>query len=263
MSRAAAAAVVVAATLTALAGCGGDDDSARGGGEDSRTGLRIAPGSGSGSPFSRRAPAGPPAVIPGRGSLTAYVSRASVLRSRPGGPVLSRLARQTRFKSPRVLHVVARRGAWLGVLAPELRNGQVGWLDASRNTELFRVPYSVEASLSRRVVTVRRLGRVVVSMPVAIGSPSTPTPRGTFAVTDKLLTENPATNPYGCCILALTGHQPQLSQGWGGGDRLAIHATNSPQTIGEATSKGCLRAASPIMRRLVKQVPLGTPVVFR
>ena len=48
-----------------------------------------------------------------------------------------------------MLSVVGRRGPWMAVLVPELRNGRVGWLDARRNTRLFRVPYTLEARLSR------------------------------------------------------------------------------------------------------------------
>jgi len=98
--------------------------------------------------------------------------------------------------------------------------------------------------------------------PVAVGSPSTPTPTGRFAVTDKLLTGD-ASSPYGCCILALSGRQPRTPQGWGGGDRLAIHATPLEETIGTAASLGCLRAAGRVMRRLVATVPLGTVVTIR
>ena len=60
---------------------------------------------------------------------------------------------------------------------------------------------------------------------IAMGGASTPTPTGRFAVTDKILFRN-ARGPYGCCALALTGHQPRLPSGWKGGDRIAIHSTS-------------------------------------
>ena len=61
-------------------------------------------------------------------------------------------------------------------------------------------------------------------------------------------------------MLALNGHQPKLPAGWSGGDRLAIHGTNSPGTIGTPASAGCLRAADADLRILIRRVPLGTPV---
>jgi len=81
-------------------------------------------------------------------------------------------------------------------------------------------------------------------------------------VTDKL--DGPSYSAsYGCCILALSGHQEQLPPGWRGGDRLAIHGTNSVATIGAAGSAGCLRASDADMRSLMERVPLGTPVFIR
>jgi lipoprotein-anchoring transpeptidase ErfK/SrfK len=68
---------------------------------------------------------------------------------------------------------------------------------------------------------------------------------------------------YGCCILALNGHQPKLPAGWQGGNRLAIHGTNAPGTIGSAASAGCLRAADSELQVLMRRVPLGTPVFIR
>jgi lipoprotein-anchoring transpeptidase ErfK/SrfK len=207
----------------------------------------------------RTDPSGLPTVIPGRGSVVAHATRATWLRAAPGGRRLVHIKAKTEFGSARVLSVVGRRGPWMAVLVPELPNGRTGWLDARRHTRLFRVPYTLEARLTQRRVIVRRLGRVVSSFPVAIGRPVAPTPRGRFAVTDKLLTGN-AGGAYGCCVLALTGHQPKVPQGWGGGDRLALHATPAFETIGQEASLGCLRAATPVMRRLVRQIAIGTPV---
>ena len=92
--------------------------------------------------------------------------------------------------------------------------------------------------------------------------PGSETPTGRFAVTDKL--SGPRFGPYyGCCILALNGKQPNLPAGWQGGNRLAIHGTNSPGTIGAAASAGCLRAGDADLRLLMRRVPLGTPVFIR
>ena len=143
-----------------------------------------------------------------------------------------------------------------------LPNGHVGWIPANARLVAYRTVWRIDASLSRREVVVRRSGRVVQRFRVAVGGPSTPTPTGRFAVTDKLLTDDPS-SPYGCCILALSAQQPHTPQGWGGGDRIAIHATNLPETIGTAASLGCLRADAEEARRLVHTVPLGTVVRIR
>jgi lipoprotein-anchoring transpeptidase ErfK/SrfK len=68
---------------------------------------------------------------------------------------------------------------------------------------------------------------------------------------------------YGCCILALSGHQVNTPAGWQGGDRLAIHGTNQPASIGVPSSAGCLHAEAADLRTLMRHVPLGTPVFIR
>ena len=94
----------------------------------------------------------------------------------------------------------------------------------------------------------------------SVSSSSVATPK--LAVTDKLHPDDPA-SPYGCCLLALSGHQTRLIKGWPGGDRLAIHATPSLWTVGKAASLGCMRARPGDIRRLMRKVPAGTPVFVR
>lgn len=247
MRRAAAlrSSVLALAATVLLTGCGDDG------------GDRPA----AAAPATATAPrAALPAEVPGRGTLTAHVTRAKVLWSRAGGGRrLARMARRTKFRSPRVVAVVRRRGDWLAVLAPELPNGKVGWIDGRRGVRLYRTDAILEVDLSKRELSLRRYGRIVQRMRIAVGRPSAPTPTGRFAVTDRLTTGSD-NGPYGCCVLALTGHQPSIPQGWGGGDRLAIHATAALQSIGHAVSLGCLRTTNREMRRLVRQVPLGTVV---
>jgi lipoprotein-anchoring transpeptidase ErfK/SrfK len=99
-------------------------------------------------------------------------------------------------------------------------------------------------------------------MRVAIGRPGSPSPTGRFAVTDKLA--GSSYGPYyGCCILALSAHQPNTPPGWPGGDRMAIHGTNAPGTIGAAASAGCLRGSDADLRTLIRRVPVGTPIFIR
>ena len=79
---------------------------------------------------------------------------------------------------------------------------------------------------------------------MAIGRPESPTPTGRFAVTDKL-DGTAFSSTYGCCVVALSGHQHRLPAGWQGGDRLALHGTDAPSTVGAAASAGCLRGPEP------------------
>ena len=241
-----AASALVPLLATALVACGGSSKKPAG-----NEHFQVAGGS---------KPAVPGGDVPGTGSLTAYVPRAAQLRSSPGGRVVAQLRKRTSFGSPRVLAVAERRGDWLGVLAPELNNGAVGWIPA-KQAKLFRIPYSLEIDLSRRRMVALRDGKTVTRATVAIGKPSATTPRGTFAVTDRLLTKGES--PYGCCVLALTAHQPHIPQDWGGGNAIAIHSTLDPTSIGQAVSLGCIRADTFHMRKLMKVITIGTVVRVR
>ena len=195
--------------------------------------------------------------------MIARVRSAVRLRSRRGGKVDGRLSPRTEFGSPRVVGVARRRGSWLGVVTTARPNGKLAWVKrgdpALRAT---RVRYSIHADLSGRWVELRRGGRRIRRLSVAIGRPGSSTPTGRFAVTDTL--RGSRFGPYyGCCILALSGYQPNTPPGWRGGNRLAIHGTSSPGTIGQAASAGCLRAADRDLRFLMRRVPLGTPVFIR
>lgn len=207
-----------------------------------------------GEPF----PADPEPEAPHRYPI-AIVEKPTTLLDAPLGEPKVRIGAKTEWDSPRVLSVVERQGEWLGVLVPELENGEVGWIQESNVARLATVGWAIKADLTKREVAVERDGEVVKRFPIGIGREDHPTPTGRFAVTDKLSVSDPE-SPYGCCVVALTGHQTQLPEGWPGGDRLAIHATGDLSGLGEAVSLGCMRTDPEDARWLMNSVPLGTPV---
>jgi hypothetical protein len=192
---------------------------------------------------------------------TAYVRHKTVLYRDPGGAKLITVAARTEWSSPRVLGVASQREGWLAVTVPELPNGEVGWMQRSQ-ARVDCVRWSLHADLSRRLLYVRKDGHTVHKLSVAIGSREHPTPQGRFAVTDRLRVEDKS-SPYGCCVLALSGHQTKLPDDWPGGDRLAVHATTDTGSIGSPVSLGCMRATSDQVRWLVATIPLGSPIFIR
>ena len=198
----------------------------------------------------------------GSAVVTVRPGHAVRLRERPGGRVLIALGDRTPFGSPSVLTVVRREGGWLGVLSDALQNGRIGWIRDDRHALAHarrRVRVVVDRS-ERRMVLLRD-GREVLSAAVGVGRLGSETPLGRFAVTDKLDGGRYASS-YGCCILALTGRQPNLPPGWTGGDRLAIHGTNGA-TAARVRSAGCVTMDEAPLRRLMESVPLGTLVTIR
>jgi lipoprotein-anchoring transpeptidase ErfK/SrfK len=185
------------------------------------------------------------------------------LRSGPHGRVVATVAARTDFGSPAALSVAARRGHWVGVPSSQLPNGKLGWIDErTHSAARLHGRMQIVVRLSERRLELRVGGRVKRRVRVAIGRPGSTTPTGHFSVTDKLA--GGRYGPYyGCCILALSGHQPHPPPGWQGGSRLAIHGTNAPGSIGVPSSAGCMHASERDLRVLMRRVPLGTPVLIR
>jgi hypothetical protein len=184
-----------------------------------------------------------------------------VVRDRPGGRAVARLPARTEFGSRQALGVLQRRDGWLGVSTTALANDRLGWVDpASQRLIYRRTSVELRADLSRRELSVLSDGKVLRRMSVTIGSPSSPTPTGRFAVTDKLRGSDFGSY-YGCCILAISGRQTRLPAGWTGGDLLAIHG-GPTRAIGSQLSAGCLHAGEPELRWLMRRIPLGTPITI-
>jgi L,D-transpeptidase catalytic domain len=244
MRRTAAAGLVLGAAL--VTGCGGQAKERAGG-----------------TPPVRRlhdpALTAPVPAVP-TGPLAARLLRPAALRSGPGGRVLARVGLHTAYGSERVFAVAGRRGDWLAVRSPQRADDRPAWVPAE-DVVLHPEPWTLVADLSDRSLTLRRAGRVRARWTVSVGAPQTPTPTGRFGVTD-LLTE-PAGSAYGCCIVALSGHQTRFRPGWNGGTRLAIHGTPREATLGSADTNGCLHLSATALRRLLTIVPLGATVTIR
>lgn len=179
------------------------------------------------------------------------------LHSAPRSPgVLRMLGRRTSFGSPTSLAVTQIGSGWAEVISSALPNGGRAYV-ALEDVSLTYDPVTLEIDLSQHRLRAWRMGRLVRELSVATGSPSSPTPTGRYAITDKLT--NFFSFAYGCCVLALSGHQEQLPSGWHGGDRLAIHGGGS---IGLSRSNGCLHASEHDLHWLLRRVPLGTQVTI-
>ena len=182
----------------------------------------------------------------------------TALHARPAGRVVARVGARTEFGSPETLGVVRRRGDWLGVVSTAHASGRLAWISAG-DVRLSSTRVSLTLDLSRRTLVLKKGDQLLRRMKAGVGRPDSRTPTGRFTVTDNLSGRTYGSY-YGCCIIALSVHQPHLPAGWPGGDRIAIHGTNDPATIGAATSAGCAHARDADLRALMRRVPLGTPV---
>ena len=192
-------------------------------------------------------------------AATPRANTSVVLRDKPGGHALATLGTRTQFGSPETVGVAVERGNWVAVISTHLPNGVLGWVPRNE-LDLVVVDWSVDVSLSQHLLVLRHDGKVVHRARIAIGAAGSPTPTGRYVITDHI---DPGTQSatYGCCILALSGHQPHPPTGWSRSQdwRLAIHGGGG---IGSAVSAGCLHADEATLRLLMRLTPLGTPVTI-
>jgi lipoprotein-anchoring transpeptidase ErfK/SrfK len=202
-------------------------------------------------------PPPPPTTI-----LKVRPGRLVPLHAHAGGKLLFRVLPKTIYGRRLILSVTHRRGAWAAVTTFLVANGHRAWVHVDRRTFVVRrTRWRLQADLSDRTLTVLHGTEVVRTLKVAIGTRATPTPPGTYAVTDKL-DGRKFGGGYGCCILALSGHQPKVRVGAIDG-RLAIHGTDRPDLVGTRASQGCLRARDRDVRWLMRTVPVGTQLTIR
>lgn len=115
---------------------------------------------------------------------------------------------------------------------------------------LMRDTYKIVINTTARTLSLYKNGKWYKSYPVAVGKPSTPTPKGIFRI------KNRAVNPgglFGARWLGLT--VPEGGYG--------IHGTNNPSSIGKAVSNGCIRMYNNDVIELANLVPIGTIVEIK
>jgi lipoprotein-anchoring transpeptidase ErfK/SrfK len=214
------------------------------------------------TPTASRPPAAaPPAIAPAKPAdpLVATSTAAGVtVYAAPGGTVTHRFAARTELGSPQTFLVVERQGDWLRVRLPVRPNTATGWVPAASVT-LAVDPWQINVDRAARTLTVLRSGTVVRSVPVAVGAPATPTPVGTFYITDFVRLRNPY-GAYGPYAYGLSGHSDVITSFNGGDGVIGIHGTNADWSVGRAVSHGCIRLRNADVAVLATEIPLGTPV---
>jgi lipoprotein-anchoring transpeptidase ErfK/SrfK len=202
----------------------------------------------------------------GKAAVAAVVPRHARVYRRPGRRQLGSFGRLNQNDFPTVFRVLAAlrrsdcKATWYRVQVPLRPNGVTGYVRA-RDVRLGTVHSRVLVSVSARRLTLFRNGRPVLRARVAVGSPSTPTPTGSFYVNQRLIPADTG-GPFGPGAIGISAFSNVLT-GWTQGGPIAIHGTNEPWSIGHAVSNGCIRLHNPVLKRLFAVTPAGTPVVIR
>jgi lipoprotein-anchoring transpeptidase ErfK/SrfK len=233
------------------------------------------PGGPAGTPAPQpEATAAPPAVDDRRrgGVSCAQPHRIAQLRSdavvfdTPGGTPIGRVpATSAYLRQPVIAWVQDTKGdgGWGRVTIPWTKPvTRSGWirLDGHPTGDTTTL---VVADLSERNVTVYDRCRAVLRVRSAIGRPGSPSPSGRFWVTDRVIVPSAQRGSFGSFAFGLSTVQPNLPDGWTGGDQMAIHGTGAPGSIGQAASAGCLRVTEDALARLKPLLRIGTPVVIQ
>ena len=148
---------------------------------------------------------------------------------------------------------------WYRVRLAHWPNGTTGWVPASV-VKTTRLRVKIVVDVSSHKLTLYRRGQAVMSSPAAIGKPSTPTPLGTFFVTQRFLVD-PPTRAFGPRALGISAFSNVL-RNWKDGGPIGIHGTNESFSIGQPVSHGCVRLPNEQIIKLFAVTPLGTPVVI-
>jgi hypothetical protein len=149
---------------------------------------------------------------------------------------------------------------WYRVQLPARPNGRTGWVRA-QDVVVRTVRTRIDVDLSARRVMLFRDGRLVLTAVAAIGSPSTPTPTGSYYVNQRFVTANPI-GVFGPRVVGISAFSPVL-RSWPQGGPVAIHGTNTPRELGFAVSHGCIRVRNEAVLRIHRQAREGTPVRIR
>lgn len=149
---------------------------------------------------------------------------------------------------------------WLKVLLPVRPNGTTGYVPADAVT-LRQTPYRLLVDRAALTLTLFSGCRVVERFRIGLGTEDTPTPVGSFYLVS--LVRPPIRGSiYGAYAYGLSAYSDVIFD-WRGGGIIGLHGTNDPTSIGRRASHGCIRMLNEDITRLVRLLPLGTPIEIR
>jgi lipoprotein-anchoring transpeptidase ErfK/SrfK len=247
-SRLLRAAIATLAATALAAGCGAADGATVSIPDDSVSSAPTRPGAASTGP------------IGASGLSTVATARVAgvAVRDEPDGPVRRTLAHPTASGAPLTFLVVDAAPGWLRVQLPLRPNGSTGWVSEDE-VSLSTTPYRLVVHRSRHQLEVVLRGARQATYPVGVGTSVTPTPGGTYFITELLRPPDPD-GPYGPYAFGLSAFSDTLTSFAGGPGQLGLHGTDAPQDVGSDVSHGCLRVTNAVITALARALPLGTPV---
>jgi hypothetical protein len=201
-----------------------------------------------------------PAVQAAEGStLVATTEGAIPSFGFPGGPKVGTVP-ATWHEAASILPVIDSRPGWLEVRLAQRPNESTAWV-LQRDVKLASSPYRIVVDLATTHLLLYKSGHLVLSVPAGIGTPSYPTPTGSFFLAFLAVPPSPG---YGSFVMVTSAHSNVITDWESSGDALvAIHGPLGSDaqigTTGAAVSHGCVRLHESDLLKL-RPVPAGSPI---
>jgi hypothetical protein len=185
--------------------------------------------------------------------------------ARADARIVTRLATTTPEGTVNIVLVLRRARdrtgrLWIRVRLPVLPNGRTGWVPRQALGVYGVVDTHLVVDLEGLTATLLRAERPILRVPIGVGRPEWPTPKGEFYVRNVLTQYRSAF--YGPLAFGTSARSSVLTD-WPGGGFIGIHGTDAPELIPGRVSHGCIRLRNEDILRLGRLLPVGTPVTIR
>jgi lipoprotein-anchoring transpeptidase ErfK/SrfK len=202
----------------------------------------------------------------------AHLSRSAPIRRpvaaldepRAGARSVAALSTRTEEGTTNIVLVLGRAKdasgrLWIHVRLPVLPNNTTGWVPRSALGGYSAVRTHLVVDLERLDATLYRDGKPIFEARIGVGQPSSPTPKGSFYIRDRITTY--ASPFYGPLAFGTSARSSVLTD-WPDGGFIGIHGTDQPQILPGRVSHGCIRLRNADILRLGLLMPVGTPLTI-
>jgi hypothetical protein len=205
-------------------------------------------------------------VLSDEGTLSrwAHALTTDVVRAGPSGSarVVARLRYETEDRQPEVYLALASRRdrlgrTWVRIRLPRRPNGTTGRVQRGALGPWQRVATHLRVNRRTLRATLYRDGRRIWQAPIGVGTPSTPTPAGSFYIRERIA-DLGGSGLYGPLAFGTSAYSTLTD--WPGGGVVGIHGTDRPGLVPGRPSHGCVRLRNADIRRLARLMPIGTTV---
>lgn len=191
------------------------------------------------------------------GSLVATGNKAEVaVHEEPGDDATETFENPTPTGVPLTFMVISKDKEWVEVQLPVRPNGRTAWVPLDEVT-ITEVDYALKVSTKERTLQLYQDEELIESFEVATGTGGTPTPKGTYYLTELI---TPTNEGYGPFAYGISAFSEELTSFGGGPGQIGLHGTDDEDSIGRAVSNGCIRLTNPAITKLSALLPLGTPI---